>query len=151
MSRHRRALAATSAAFAVTCGLLALRPSPAPVPAATDRGAGQPPVASPAVSTPRPAPGTVLTTIRLADPGAVAAVHVGERINVLAVTAGDGGAYDAGDSPPAAVIGQHLLVASLPAVHSGDDPGGLVEVAATPAVAAALAGAANARLSVTID
>ena len=88
-------------------------------------------------------PGTVAAPVRLADPAAAALLHAGDRVDVLGTpTSGTG-------SGPATVVARDLRVLAVPAAD--DAEGALVVLAAAPAVAARLAGAAVAtRLSVTV-
>ena len=86
--------------------------------------------------------GVVAVPVRLADPGEAALLHAGDRVDVLA-TPPTGGRL-------AATVGVALRVLAVPPPGPADD-GALVVLAAVPAVAAALAGAAaSSRLSVTL-
>lgn len=123
--------------------------------------------------------GTVATPVRLADPGEVALVVAGDRVDVLAAKSGDGldgpaatppadptasqragptasASADPGTAaatrPSAGVIVAGVLVLAVPVANAGvGDQGGLLVLAATPGQAAALAQAAAVdRLSVTV-
>jgi Flp pilus assembly protein CpaB len=87
--------------------------------------------------------GTVAAPVRLADPATAALLHAGDRVDVLATPT------DARGPATAATVAEDLRVLAVPAGDGGD--GALVVLAATPDVAARLAGAAVAsRLSVTV-
>lgn len=87
--------------------------------------------------------GTVAAPVRLADPATAALLHAGDRVDVLATPT------DARCDATAATVAEDLRVLAVPAGDGGD--GALVVLAATPAVAARLAGAAvTGRLSVTV-
>ena len=87
--------------------------------------------------------GTVAAPVRLADPATAALLHAGDRVDVLATPA------DARGAATAATVARDLRVLAVPAAD--DTEGALVVLAATPDVAARLAGAAvAARLSVTV-
>jgi Flp pilus assembly protein CpaB len=87
--------------------------------------------------------GLVAAPVRLADSAAAALLHAGDRVNVL------GTPSDARGSTVATTLAQDLQVLAVPAPD--DSEGALVVLAATPDVAARLAGAAVAsRLSITV-
>ncbi|GAB2516891.1 SAF domain-containing protein [Nocardiopsis aegyptia] len=94
-------------------------------------------------------PDLVAVPVRVADPGAVALLSPGSRVDVLA-------ASGAGDLPPAragpaAEVVRDRPVLALPAPERGGEGGALILIAATPAEARELAGhAASSRLSITI-
>jgi pilus assembly protein CpaB len=89
--------------------------------------------------------GLVATPVRLADPATVALLHAGDRVDVLAAATDDGHA-----GQPAVTVASGLQVLAVPEQADGVD-GGLLVLAATPAIAARLASAAvDARLSVTV-
>lgn len=96
-------------------------------------------------------PGLVAVPIRLADGAAAAALtRAGDLVDVLG-TSGDDSATGAGP-PSTRVIAAGLTVLAVPARDAASDDGaGLVVVAATPAQAARLAGAATTtRLSLAL-
>lgn len=107
--------------------------------------------------------GTEAVPVRLADPGAAALLHPGDRVDVLvahgdgttaADLAGSGGDRPA-DPPPTAdatVVAADVAVLSVPPPRTATgDQGGLVVVAATADQATALArSAAGGRLSITV-
>jgi pilus assembly protein CpaB len=90
-----------------------------------------------------PTPGQVATPVRIADPAAVALLHPGDRVDVLAATERE-----------AVVVAADALVVTVPAGAAGGDPldgGALVVLATAPETARRLAQAAvAARLSVTV-
>lgn len=88
----------------------------------------------------------VAAPVRIADPGAVALLRPGDRVDVIA---GAGTAPGAGS---AQVVAADLPVIGVPPGSAdGAAEGALVVLAASPAVAARLVGtAATARLSVTV-
>ena len=88
--------------------------------------------------------GLVAAPVRLADPAEAALLHAGDRVDVLATpTAASGPAV-------AVAVARHVQVLAVPGVGVAED-GALVVVAAEPAVAAGLAGAAvGSRLSITL-
>lgn len=104
--------------------------------------------------------GTEAVPVRLADPGAAALLHPGDRVDVL-VARGDGttgadadsaDAVGGGGSAAATVVAGGVEVLSVPPPRTATgDQGGLVVVAATAEQATALArAAADGRLSVTV-
>lgn len=88
----------------------------------------------------------VAAPVRIADPGAVALLRPGDRVDVIA------GAGTAPGGGPARVVAPDLVVIGVPPGGAdGAAEGALVVLAASPAVAARLVGtAATARLSVTV-
>jgi Flp pilus assembly protein CpaB len=80
------------------------------------------------------APGSVAAPVRVADPAAASLVRHGDRVDLLAVPA-DGGRS-------VVVAADVLVLTTMRDDRVGLDDGALVVVAATPAVAAALASAA---------
>jgi Flp pilus assembly protein CpaB len=85
----------------------------------------------------------VAAPVRLADPATAALLHPGDHVDVLATPT------QATGPTAAATIAEDLRVLAVPAADGTD--GALVVLAAPPAVAARLAGAAVAsRLSVTV-
>ncbi|KOX15995.1 SAF domain-containing protein [Nocardiopsis sp. NRRL B-16309] len=94
-------------------------------------------------------PDLIAVPVRVADPGAVALLAPGSRVDVLAATG-------VGDLPPAragpaAEVVRDRPVLALPAAAEGGEGDALILIAATPAEARELAGhAALSRLSITI-
>jgi hypothetical protein len=87
--------------------------------------------------------GTVAAPVRLADPATAALLHAGDHVDVLATPS------EATPATTATTIARDLRVLAVPVAD--DTEGALVVLAAAPAVAARLAGAAIAnRLSVTV-
>jgi pilus assembly protein CpaB len=87
--------------------------------------------------------GTVAAPVRLADPATAALLRAGDRVDVLATPS------QATAQASATTVAQDLRVLAVPGVDDTD--GALVVLAAPPAVAARLAGAAvSNRLSVTV-
>lgn len=87
--------------------------------------------------------GAVAAPVRIADPGAVALVRPGDRVDVVAA---GGGAAETGH-----LVAADLPVVAVPGPGDGAAEGALVVLAASPAVAARLVGAAGAaRLSLTV-
>lgn len=90
--------------------------------------------------------GLVAAPLRLADPAALALLHAGDRVDVLAAPTSAEGAVAS-----AVTVAAGVRVLAVPEVKDATADGGLVVVAATPATAARLAAAAvGARLSVTL-
>ena len=90
--------------------------------------------------------GAVAVPVRFADPGAVAVLRPGDRIDVLATAAGDPAAAAAS---VARVVATNVVVLAVPAPDTtGIGDGALVVLACPPPVARALAAAgARERLS----
>jgi pilus assembly protein CpaB len=92
-----------------------------------------------------PDSGLVAVPVRIADPGAVALLRAGDRVDVLAAAEGQ---------PAAAVVAADALVVTVPAEDGSAGPldgGALVVLATTPETARRVAQAAvSARLSVTV-
>jgi hypothetical protein len=96
-------------------------------------------------------PGTVASPVRIGDPGAVALLQVGDRVDILA-------ADPQGQTPPQLVAARAPVIA-LPQPGPADQmaqpgmtSGGLIVLAVPESTAADLAGAAVARyLSLVID
>ncbi|RJK98374.1 flagellar biosynthesis protein FlgA [Vallicoccus soli] len=94
----------------------------------------------------------VATALRVADPGALAVLGPGDLVDVHAAAAGPDG------TAVVRTVAARVRVLAVPAAQPGDagaaagfDEGGLLVVAARPAVAAELAGAAaTARLTVAV-
>jgi pilus assembly protein CpaB len=87
--------------------------------------------------------GTVAAPVRLADPATAALLHAGDRVDVLATPT------QATAEASATTVARDLRVLAVPGVDDSD--GALVVLAAPPAVATRLAGAAvSNRLSVTV-
>src|SRR5205809_607723 len=85
-------------------------------------------------ASPAPAPPTV--PARLADPGAAALLHAGDRVDVIAA--------------PGELVAADLLVLAVPADGGADERGALVLFAAPEVAARRLAGfAVRSQLSVT--
>ncbi|MGB9377478.1 MAG: flagellar biosynthesis protein FlgA, partial [Mycobacteriales bacterium] len=86
--------------------------------------------------------GAVAAPIRIADPGTVALLRAGDRIDVVA----------AGGDGPARTVATDVPIVGVPSPKGdGAAEGALIVVAAQPAVAARLvAAAAITRLSVTV-
>jgi Flp pilus assembly protein CpaB len=95
-------------------------------------------------------PDLVAVPVRVADPGAVALLSPGSRVDVLAAT-GYGDLPPARAGPAAEVVRDRPVLA-LPEESSASGEGGaLILIAATPVEARELAGhAAHSRLSITI-
>ena len=93
----------------------------------------------------------VAAPVRIADPGAVALLRPGDRVDVVAA-GGAGSTAPGAAAPPALVIAADLPVISVPRSGvDGSTEGALIVLAAPPAVAARLVGmSATARLSVTV-
>jgi len=90
--------------------------------------------------------GLVAAPVRLADPAALALLHAGDRVDVLAAPTSAEGA-----ATRAVTVAAGVRVLAVPGVKDDAGDGGLVVLAATPATAARLAAAAvGARLSVTL-
>ncbi len=86
--------------------------------------------------------GSVATPVRIRDPGVVALLQVGGRIDVYAARS---------DTTAADLVVGDAVVVALPKVDDDGQQGGLVVLCVTPAQAAALAEAsATAPLSVTM-
>lgn len=106
--------------------------------------------------------GTEAVPVRLADPGAAALLHPGDRVDVLVahgdgstaadVAPADGAASGAAPAADATVVAGDVAVLSVPPPRTATgDQGGLVVVAATAEQATALArAAAGGRLSITV-
>lgn len=87
--------------------------------------------------------GLVAAPVRLADPAAVALLHAGDRVDVLATPTG-------APVAEATTVATGVQVLAVPPAGDAAD-GALVVVAALPAVAARLAAAAvSSRLSITV-
>ncbi|HEX8002054.1 MAG TPA: Flp pilus assembly protein CpaB [Mycobacteriales bacterium] len=85
-------------------------------------------------------PGAVAVPVRFADPGAVAVLRPGDRVDVLATPAS---ARDAPHPGPARVVAANVVVLAVTAAgEAGLGDGALVVVACPPDVARALAAAA---------
>jgi pilus assembly protein CpaB len=88
--------------------------------------------------------GLVAAPVRLADPATASLLRAGDHVDVLAAPAD-------GRPGPATTVAAGLEVLAVPPGSPGDPDGALVVLAATPGVAARLAGAAvGSRLSVTV-
>ncbi|MFF7249635.1 SAF domain-containing protein [Embleya sp. NPDC008237] len=153
LARHRRGLAALSAAVAVFAVIVAVRPAPAPtgpiLVAARDLPAGSTPgvadltlVAMPTALHPAgvlhavgQAAGVALPA-RFADADAVAVLRPGDRIDVLAAPAPE-------HPGPARLIVPAALVVARPAATGASSTGALLILEIPRAAATELAGAAN--------
>lgn len=84
-----------------------------------------------------------VTTVRIADPGVLAAVRVGDRVDIIAPALDAGGidAGDAGRSGPR-ILAAGAVVVALPPADDADPAGGALTVATAREAAPALAAAA---------
>lgn len=88
--------------------------------------------------------GAVAAPVRIADPGAVALLRPGDRVDVVS-------AGSTGGEPPRLVASDVPVVGVPPADSDGAAEGALIVLAASPEVAARLvAAAATSRLSLTV-
>lgn len=94
--------------------------------------------------------GAVAAPVRIADPGAVALLRPGDRVDV--VSAGSAGSTSSAGGSPVAMVATDVPVVGVPPPGGdGAAEGALIVLAASPAVAARLvAAAATSRLSLTV-
>ena len=94
--------------------------------------------------------GLIAVPVRVADPGAVALLSPGDRVDVLAARGRDEFA-PARAGPATEVVGDRPVLAVPPESGNSGESGALILIAATPQEARELAGrAADSRLSITI-